>query len=67
MSTSQVLDQAKRQQALGELDLSEHWVAGAEETLAGVREALAAEPSPGTTLVRPFADDQSKFIPIAAD
>ena len=66
-STSVVLDQAKRQQALGELDLSAHWIAEAEETLTGVREVLAAEPASGTTLVRPFAVDQSKFIPIAAE
>jgi len=67
MSTSVVLDQAKHQRALGELDLSQHWVAEAEETLAGVREVLAAEPTPGTTLVRPFAADQSRFVPLAAD
>ncbi len=67
MSTSQVLDQAKSQQALGEHDLSEHWVTEAEETLAGVREVLAAEPAPGTTLVRPFVADESRFLPIAAD
>jgi hypothetical protein len=64
MNTSQVLDQAKHEQALGKLDLSAHWVAEAEETLAGVRETLAAEPAPGTTLVRPFGTAESRFVPI---
>jgi len=67
LSTEQVLDQARRQQALGEADLSEHWVAEAEETLAGVRAVLAAETAPGSTVVRPFAENESRFQPLGPD
>jgi hypothetical protein len=59
-----VLDQAQRQQAVGEDDLAESWVAEAEETRAGIRAILATAPQPGAPLIQPFSDRPSRFEPL---
>ena len=59
------LDQAERQHALGEADLSINWVAELRETRDGVRAVLDAGRTVTGQIVRPFANHRSRFEPVA--
>jgi hypothetical protein len=62
--TKLTLEQAVAQKSCAEADLSEHWIADAEATLAGVDRILSAIPSDGETLVRPHVGKGSRFKPL---
>jgi integrase len=59
--TELILDQARKQQAKGEVDLSANWVAEAEVTLSGVKRILRAAEAEPAGPVRPFEGKHSKF------
>jgi len=60
-STKLTLENAEAQRFRGEADLSEHWIADAKATLAGVDRILSTVPNHGETLVRPHAGKGSRF------
>ncbi|MGA1981112.1 MAG: hypothetical protein ABSG84_01455 [Acidobacteriaceae bacterium] len=59
--TEIILDQARQQQAKGEQDLSENWIAEAEATLTGVQHILNAASAVAAGRVQPFKGKRSKF------
>ena len=59
--TKLTLEKAEAQQSRGEADLSEHWIADAKATLAGVDRILSAVPNREETLVRPHVGKGSRF------
>jgi hypothetical protein len=61
------LDQAERQQARGEADLSLNWMTELRETRAGVRSILAAGAANTGKVVQPFADRPSRFRPLTGE
>ena len=62
--TVKVLGMATARAAEGRDDLSEAWVEDARATLQGIDEVLEARPAAGETLVRPFVDGTSRFVPL---
>ncbi|MBD0321314.1 MAG: hypothetical protein ICV87_13325, partial [Gemmatimonadetes bacterium] len=61
--TARALADARRQQEAGDGDMAESWVADLEATEAGVRGILAAEPADGTSWMRPFGAQETRFKP----
>jgi hypothetical protein len=61
--TQLTLDQALQQQAKGEEDLSENWIAEAEATLSGVQRILEAASAESETALRPFKGKGSTSKP----
>ena len=59
--TQLTLDQGLQQQAKGEQDLSENWIAEAQATLNGVLRILEAASSESETALRPFKGKGSHF------
>jgi hypothetical protein len=59
--TQLTLDQALQQQAKGEEDLSENWIAEAQATLNGVQRILEAASAESETALRPFKGKGSHF------
>jgi hypothetical protein len=59
--TKLTLENAEAQRSRGEADLSEHWIADAKATLAGVDRILSTTPNRGETLVRPHIGKGSRF------
>jgi hypothetical protein len=60
------LDQAERQQATGQADLSINWVADLRETRDGVRAVLDTGATTTRQIVQPFVDHSSRFTPVIA-
>jgi hypothetical protein len=59
--TELILDQARQQQAKGEEDLSENWIAEVEATLTGVQHILDAASGVPAGTVQPFKGKRSRF------
>ncbi|HVC46881.1 MAG TPA: hypothetical protein VND90_06510, partial [Terracidiphilus sp.] len=59
--TKLTLENAEAQRSRGEADLSEHWIADAKATLAGVDRILSTTPNRGENLVRPHIGKGSRF------
>lgn len=59
--TEQTLDQAVKQHAKGQADLSENWIAKAQATLDGVQRILNAAEQAPAEIVRPFTGKPSRF------
>jgi hypothetical protein len=62
-----MLDQALQQQAKGEEDLSENWIAEAQATLNGVQRILEAASAESETALRPFKGKGSHFEAVETD
>jgi integrase len=65
-NTTLALDQARTMATRCEGDLSPSWVKDAEDTITNATRVLNAQPQDGATIVRPFAQGESRYVPLRA-